>query len=251
VRVLVGIVTVVLLLISFASAQELRLYSVEEAVATLCRGEDFLTYGLLVQSIPSSVKNPESRAGIFISTTRIEGQFPRISRIEFSESVHPIARTLVQETFAGFKFDPAGDVFLIEKVCGLPTPISFKTPYEAAVRIGWRPGNGDPVPLLKGKTTSSSINSRGIVPITGWILGPVVMRFPPSVRTVALDVRMVLENGRVGICYQITDVNPLRDVNWIWRQVIVDLAPLKVVDCALARQTPSSSQPSQPSTPDR
>jgi hypothetical protein len=255
VRVLTAaLIVAVLLLVSFAaSAQEqLRLYTVEEGVLVACKGNQLMTqeerksYDEDMRKIGGD-PHRIVRSGIFMSLARVTGPFPKVSELRFSDKVHPIAKTLVEETFWGFKFDPTGHPLVIEEACGFPTPTHATTPKLIIDRLGLELKAENLVALVKGTSENSSVLSRGILLVTAGYIGPFAMRWPTSIRTAALDVRMTLEAGRTGLCYEIVS-SPL-DAQWLWRRIIPDTASLKIVDCALARQAPS--QPSQPSTPDR
>jgi hypothetical protein len=251
VRVLTAALIIAVLLVSFASAQELRLYSVEEGVAVFCRGNQLMTQEerrYYEEDLRKLGGDPHRvvRTGIYMSMARVTGPFPfKVSELRFNNKVHPIAKTLVEETFQGFRFDPSGQPLTIEEACGTPTPTHATTPKLIVDRLGLELKSENLVALVKGTAGDSTIMSRGIVLATAGYIGPIAMRWPVSIRTAALDIRMTLESGRVGLCYEIVS-NPVTDAQWLWRRIIPDTAPLKIVDCALARQTPSSSQPSSP-----
>jgi hypothetical protein len=256
VRVLTAaLIIAVLLLVSFgASAQELRLYSVEEGVAVACKGDQLMTAEErrhYEEDLRKLGGDPHRivRTGIYMSLVRVTGPFPfKVSELRFNNKVHPIAKTLVEETFQGFRFDSSGQPLTIEEACGTPTPTHATTPKLIVDRLGLELKSENVAALVKGTAGNSTVMSRGIVLATAGYIGPIAMRWPVSIRTAALDIRMTLESGRVGLCYEIVS-NPVTDAQWLWRRIIPDTAPLKIVDCTLARQAPS--QPSQPSTPDR
>jgi hypothetical protein len=251
VRVLVGLIIAVLL-VSFASAQELRLYSVEEGVMVACKVNQLMTAEekRKYDEDINKLGDPQSNARIWLSLSRVEGEFPfKIAELKFSESVHPIARNIVEETFRGFKFEPGGQTLVVTDACGIPTPTHAQTPYLVFQKLGRTIEAENVVPLVKGVVDGrGTIWSRGIISLTRGIIGDATMRFPLSIRTAALDMRITIESGRMKLCYQVVS-NPVEAARWVWGRIIPDTAPLKIVDCTLARQTPS--QPPQPSSPDR
>jgi hypothetical protein len=255
VRVLVGLIIAVLLVSFGASAQELRLYSVEEVSRALCRGEDFSTLKRVAEEIPEWKKFQNLSGpslGIRMSTVSMVGELPSISRLEFSDEIVKDAREIVQEAFSGFKFDPNGETLVIDKACGLLTPTHLRTPLIAAQRaLGWNDPTDSPAPLVRVKTKGFTMISRGDVPLTPSNMGHIIMVSSSSIRTAALDIRTVIvSRKKERLCYQV-NLNQLEAARYIWQQVVYDRGSWRVVDCTIARQTPSSSQPSQPSTPDR
>ena len=244
-RSVIFILLVVLLLsVPFApplQAQEeeqIRLYTAEEVMAVLCKGEDAARLWDLPEA-PLFRNLDDWPKGLYRSVgTTLEGELPRVVRIEFNESIHPIARSIIEEVFAGFRWDPAGEILIIEKACGYPTPLHYNVGRTVAQRLGWdiRPekrGTTPSWPLIVTKTMNGSmvLKSRGAMLARG-ILGEGIMRMSDSLRTAIKVVRAVLESGkRPPLCFRVVGLNPARDVAWIWRGIIRDSAEWRIVDC--------------------
>jgi hypothetical protein len=228
---IVVVISLLLLLFLSPTLAEERLYSFDEAVSALCKGPPAPT--LKEAGITPGFGKTMATRGVYKSYARVEGgdvrDIPSIRAVEFDPSVAPVAQKIFMEVFRDFPFHPSGELLKVTHACGLPTPINVFVARRALEAVYGADQMNHRVPFVRVEIDRMTITSTYVFPVQG-ALGHQLLVDNFSLRTAVRDLKEVIINKRLGLCYEILG-SPAQAAQYFWRGLDWDLGRWRITPC--------------------